>query len=455
MADRPPDGDPAGASPTGAASPRRLIARKRDGGTLTGAEIETFVRSFLEGGVADYQMSAFLMAVFFRGMSGDETAALTRSMVDSGTRLDLSDVPGVKVDKHSTGGVGDKVSIPLAPLVAACGVPVPMISGRGLGHTGGTLDKLESIPNFRTRLDAAEFTRILAEVGYVMGGQSADLAPADRRMYALRDVTATVESIPLIVSSILSKKVAEGADGLVMDVKFGRGAFMPEAGEAGRLGRELGRVGRLLGLDVRIFLTDMDRPLGRKIGNALEIAESIELLTGGGPEDLREITMALGAAMLVLGRKAADDAEGRRRIEAAIADRSGLERFRRLITAQGGDARVLDDLARLPRAAVIETIPAGSDGWVVDVDPRLVGEAVIDLGGGRRRAEDAVDPSVGFELAVARGEAVRRGQPLAVVHAADRAALDGAGAAIRRAFTIGAEPPADRPLIAFAGPGDP
>ncbi|HEX7880786.1 MAG TPA: thymidine phosphorylase [Candidatus Eisenbacteria bacterium] len=444
-----------GARPNLDLSPRRLIARKRDGEPLSAAEIESFVRSFLEGGVADYQMSAFLMAVFFRGMTGDETAALTRVMVDSGTRLDLASVPGIKVDKHSTGGVGDKVSIPLAPLVAACGVPVPMISGRGLGHTGGTLDKLESIPGFRTRLPADEFTRVLAEVGYVMGGQSADLAPADRRMYALRDVTGTVESIPLIVSSILSKKVAEGAGALVMDVKFGRGAFMPDVAQAARLGRELARVGRLLGVEVRVFLTDMDRPLGRKIGNALEIAESIELLTGGGPPDLREITIAFGSAMLVLGGKAADDVEGRRRIEGAITDRSGLERFRRLIEAQGGDASVLDDPSRLPRSPIVETVRAPEGGFVLDIDPRTLGEAVIDLGGGRRRAEDAVDPAVGFDLAVARGDAVRRGQPLATIHASDRAGLAAAESAVHRAFRIGPERPAVRPLIAFSGPGDP
>ena len=437
----------------GALSPRRLIARKRDGGELSPDAIESFVRSFLAGDVADYQMSAFLMAVYFRGMSGGETAALTRAMVDSGTRLDLSSVPGIKVDKHSTGGVGDKVSIPLAPLVAACGVFVPMISGRGLGHTGGTLDKLEAIPGFRTRLAADEFVRILREVGYVMGGQSADLAPADRRMYALRDVTATVESIPLIVSSILSKKVAEGANGLVMDVKFGRGAFMPDVEQAARLGRELDRVGSLLGLTLRVFLTDMDRPLGRKIGNALEIAESIDILTGGGPPDLKEITLALGGAMLMLAGKARDEAEGRRYIEGAIADRSGLEKFRQLIMAQGGDPLVIDDPSRLPAAPVRMELTAQEDGWVIDVDPRLIGEAIIDLGGGRRRAEDAVDPAVGIDLAVARGDSVRSGQLLATIHAAERGTMaDFVLAALRRAIRVGPAPPPPRPLIVLEHP---
>ncbi|MDZ4806018.1 MAG: thymidine phosphorylase [Candidatus Eisenbacteria bacterium] len=432
----------------GESTPRRLIARKRDGGELSSRDIESFVRSFLAGETADYQMSAFLMAVYFQGMSGDETAALTRAMVDSGIRLDLSSVPGIKVDKHSTGGVGDKVSIPLAPLVAACGVFVPMISGRGLGHTGGTLDKLEAIPGFRTRLPADEFVRILSEVGYVMGGQSADLAPADRRMYALRDVTATVESIPLIVSSILSKKVAEGADGLIMDVKFGRGAFMPDIDQAATLGRELDRVGTLLGLKLRVFLTDMDKPLGRKIGNALEIAESIDLLTGGGPPDLKEITLALGGAMLVLAGRASDEAEGRKLIEGAIADGSGLERFRRLITAQGGDPSVLEDPSRLPAAPVRIELTALEDGWVVDVDPRMIGEAIIDLGGGRRRAEDAIDPAVGVDLAVTRGDAIRSGQLMATIHAADRGGrVQFVEESVRRAIGVGAKPPPPRPLI--------
>ncbi|TPW12927.1 MAG: pyrimidine-nucleoside phosphorylase, partial [bacterium] len=412
----------------------------------------SFVRSFLSGEVADYQMSAFLMAVFFQGMSGDETAALTRAMVDSGQRLDLSGVPGIKIDKHSTGGVGDKVSIPLAPLVAACGVFVPMISGRGLGHTGGTLDKLEAIPGFRTRLPADEFVRVLSQVGYVMGGQSADLAPADRRMYALRDVTATVESIPLIVSSILSKKVAEGTDGLVMDVKFGRGAFMPDVARASVLGRELDRVGTLLGLSVRVFLTDMDRPLGRKIGNALEIVESIDLLNGGGPPDLRELTVALGGAMLVLAGKSDDEAEGRRRIEMAIADRSGLGKFRQLIAAQGGDPGVLDDPSLLPVAPARIEVVSSSEGWVGDIDPRRIGEAVIDLGGGRRRAEDAIDPAVGVDLAVAPGDPVRSGQLLAMIHAADRGSrVQLVEETIRRAIRVDPAPPTPRPLIIEAG----
>jgi pyrimidine-nucleoside phosphorylase len=434
--------------PAAALSPRLVIATKRDGGALSDADIHGFIEAFLGGSVTDYQMAAFLMAVYFRGLSGPETAALTRAMVDTGERLDLSNIAGIPVDKHSTGGVGDKVSIPLAPLVAARGVPVPMISGRGLGHTGGTLDKLESIPGFRTRLSTEEFLSVLSDVGYVMGGQTADLAPADRRMYALRDVTATVESIPLIVSSILSKKVAEGARGLVMDVKFGRGAFMPDPDRARELGAELARVGELLGLRVAVHLTDMDRPLGRTIGHTLEVRESIELLKGGGPSDLKAITLALGASMLRLGDAAASEVEARAKLEAAIADGSGLERFRRVIERQGGDAAVLDDPSRLPGAPVRRVLEASRDGWVADIDPRAFGEAVIELGGGRRRAEDTIDPTVGIELAVTRGDRVARGQPLLTVHARDDASAEAVVARrLEAAVVLADAAPPERPLL--------
>ena len=429
-------------------TPRTVIARKRDGHALADPELEGFVEGFVQGKVADYQMTAFLMAAFIRGLSGEETACLTRAMVESGARLDLRSIPGRKVDKHSTGGVGDKVSIPLAPLVAACGVPVPMISGRGLGHTGGTLDKLESIPGFRTRLDAREFTRILEEVGYAMGGQTEDLAPADRRMYALRDVTATVESIPLIVSSILSKKIAEGAEALLLDVKFGRGAFMIEPGRAAELARELVRVGELLGVKTVAFLTDMDRPLGRTIGNALEIEESIEILKGGGPSDLREITMTFGAAMLVLGGAATGIPDGRSRIEKAIADGSGLERFKKLIELQGGDPRVVDSAERLPRASASVALPSPGDGFVTDLSPRLLAEAVVALGGGRRRAEDAIDYTVGIRLHHAVGSTVTRGEPLLTLYGRDKAALERVLAeTVSPAVTIGPDRPSTPALI--------
>lgn len=429
-------------------SARRFITRKRNGETLPSAEIAAFISAFVREEVADYQMTAFLMAVYFQGLTGEETAALTRAMVESGSRLDLGGVPGIKVDKHSTGGVGDKVSIPLAPLVASCGVPVPMISGRGLGHTGGTLDKLESIPGFRTRLSAEEFAAVLRDVGCVMGGQTAELAPADRRMYALRDVTGTVESIPLIVSSILSKKVAEGAQALVMDVKCGRGAFMPDEERAATLGRELARVGRLLGVNTAVFITDMDRPLGRTIGHTLEIDESIEILRGGGPPDLKEITLALGAAMLVLGGRASDPAAGRARLEAAIADGSGLARLRRLVEVQGGDPAALDDPARLPRAPIRAPLASPAEGFVADMDPRALGEAVIELGGGRRRAEDRIDHAVGIRILRPVGARVGRGEPILEIEARDdataRRVLEGL---VRPAVRVDPAPPILPPLI--------
>lgn len=433
---------------TPALSPRQVIVAKRDGRELAPGTIEEFIRAFVAGEVADYQMAAFLMAAFLRGLTGAETAALTSAMVYSGRRLDLSTIPGIKVDKHSTGGVGDKISLPLAPLVAACGVPVPMISGRGLGHTGGTLDKLESIPGFRTRLPAEEFVSVLANVGYVMGGQTSDLAPADRTMYALRDVTGTVESIPLIVASILSKKVAEGARGLVMDVKCGRGAFMPDEARALELGQELARVGALLGVETVAFVTDMDAPLGLAIGNANEVEESIEILKGRGPVDVRQLTVTLGAAMLVVGGVATDVVSGMRRIEAAIADGSGLARFRRLVEAQGGDPRVIDDPRLLPQPSVRLPLHAAATGYVADLDPRAFGEAVIELGGGRRRAEDSVDPAVGIDLRRTRGEAVTGGDVLLEIRAADEATArrvrDGL---LVPAIRIEPAPPESVPLI--------
>jgi pyrimidine-nucleoside phosphorylase len=429
-------------------APRSVIAKKRDRLAVSSEEISRFISSFVAGSVTDYQMTAFLMAAFLNGLTGEETAALTLAMAQSGRRLKLDRLPGIKVDKHSTGGVGDKVSIPLAPLVAACGVPVPMVSGRGLGHTGGTLDKLESIPGFRTRLSAEDFERVLAGVGYVMGGQSEDLAPADRRMYALRDVTATIESIPLIVSSILSKKIAEGAQALVLDVKCGRGAFMADEQRARTLARELVRVGTLLGLKTVAFITDMDRPLGRAVGHSVEIEESIGLLKGQGPPDLLEITLALGSAMLVLGEGANDLESARSRLLAAIADGSGLERFRKLVEAQGGDPGVLDDPAGLPQAPYKLIVECERNGYVGDLDPLLLAEAVVELGGGRRRVEDAIDPAVGILIHRALGEAVKKGEPLLTILAAwDEAARRVAGNQVRAAVRVDREPPPLTPLI--------
>jgi pyrimidine-nucleoside phosphorylase len=429
-------------------TPESIIRSKRDGDELSRSAIEAFVQGFLSGSVADYQMSAFLMAVVLRGMTSGETADLTRVMLESGERLAFPGVPGLKVDKHSTGGVGDLVSLPLAPLVAACGVPVPMISGRGLGHTGGTLDKLESIPGLRTDLDATAFERVLARAGFAMGGQTPTLAPADRRMYALRDVTATVESVPLIVSSILSKKAAAGLDALVLDVKFGRGAFMKREEDALVLAHELVRVGRLLGLGTVAFVTDMDVPLGRAVGNGVEVESALACLSGRGPEDVMELVATLGTAMLCLGRPGAGWAESRVRLEQAVADGSGRDRFRTMVREQGGDAGVVEDPRRLPQAPASLPVVSPRDGWVTDLDPAALGRAVIELGGGRRRAGDAIDPAVGILLERRPGERATRGEALAVVRGhtlpeAERVARD----LVAPAFTLGAEPPRPRALV--------
>ena len=426
----------------------RIIRAKRDGRELDDREIEFFVRGFVAEEIAPYQVTAFLMAVFFRGMSPRETATLTRVMVESGETFSFPDIDGIKVDKHSTGGVGDLISLPLAPLAAAAGVPVPMVSGRGLGHTGGTLDKLESIPGLRTDLDAATFKRILKEVGFVMGGQTKDLVPADRRMYALRDVTATVESVPLIVSSILSKKVAEGIDALVLDVKCGRGAFMKTEEDALHLADELTRAGTLMGLRVAAFVTDMDLPLGVALGNAVEVKSALDCLRGEGPADIMELVDTLGSAMLCLGGKAPDWNAARRELTRVRENGSGLDRFRAMVEAQGGDARVVDDPGRLPQAPARVTVPASEAGFVADIEPFALGQAVVALGGGRRRAEDRVDPAVGILIHKRYGERVERGEALAEVLAADEAqAAQVAAEGVAGAFRVESQEPAPRVLI--------
>ncbi len=394
-----------------------LIARKRDGGSLVREEILRFVSAFLAGELADYQMTAWLMAVFLRGMSDEETVALTDAMTRSGDVLDLSGVPGIKVDKHSTGGVGDKVSICLAPLVASCGVPVPMVSGRGLGHTGGTLDKLEAIPGFSVSLDEARFIEILREVGTCMIGQTARIAPADKRIYALRDVTATVECIPLIVASILSKKLAEGIDALVLDVKVGRGAFMRTEAEARRLAAALVRVGTAAGKKVIALLTRMDDPLGLAIGNANETREAILLLHGGGPPDLVECTMALGAEMLVLGGAAPSVGAAREALSAAIGAGRAAATLERMIEAQGGDPRVVSDPSLLAVAPLALEIKADRSGYVGGVHALELGLSAVALGAGRTRADQRVDHGVGIDVRKKRGDAVAAGEVLAVVRA--------------------------------------
>jgi pyrimidine-nucleoside phosphorylase len=426
-----------------------IIADKRDGGALGAADIGRLVDGLMSGELADYQMTAWLMAVFFRGLDEAETTALTDAMLRSGSVLDLSAVPGLKVDKHSTGGVGDKVSICLAPLVAACGVPVPMVSGRGLGHTGGTLDKLAAIPGFRTQLTAADFVRIVRDVGCCMIGQTAEVAPADKRIYALRDVTATVECIPLIVASILSKKLAEGIDGLVLDVKTGRGAFMKDESRARALAQALVRVATRAGKRAVALLTDMESPLGRAVGNAVETREALEVLAGAGPADVVECTLRLGEEMLVLGGKAGDAAAARALLARAIASGAAARTAERMIEAQGGDPRVVADPSRLEVAPVEIVVQAPAGGFVTRVDALAIGLAGVAMGAGRTRADQAIDPGVGLYVDKKPGDRVARGEPVARLRV--RSAVDaertGAVERVRNAIEVGEAPPVPRPLV--------
>ena len=393
-----------------------FIRSVRDGETLRTEDIQEFIGQIASGELPDYQATAYLMAVYHRGLSDEATVATTLAMRDSGEVIDLSHIPKVKVDKHSTGGVGDKISIPLAPLVAACGVPVPMISGRGLGHTGGTLDKLESIPGFQVGLSQERFCELVEELGICLIGATAKVAPADRKLYALRDVTATVDSIPLITASILSKKLSEGIDALVLDVKVGRGAFMKDEASARKLAESLVRVGTGAGLDVKAYLTHMNHPLGTTIGNALEIRESIEILRGEGPADSTELTMALGAEMLVLGKAASNLDEARSKLSEAVTSGAGLDLFSRVIQAQGGDASVLDDPSKLPTATQTTEVCATRTGVVSHMDALGLGVAAMKLGAGRATAEDVIDPAVGLELLVKPGANVAENQPLVRIH---------------------------------------
>jgi pyrimidine-nucleoside phosphorylase len=412
------------------------IAHKRDGGELSDDALRAIIAGAVAGAIPDYQIAALLMAIVWRGLSSRELATWMDAMIASGDRLRLDDVPGRKVDKHSTGGVGDKISICLAPLVAACGVPVPMMAGRALGHTGGTLDKLEAIPGMRTDLEPAAFRRVLRATGLVLAGQSKRLVPADRLLYALRDATATVESIPLIASSILSKKIAEGTDALVMDVKVGRGAFLPSRANARLLARTLIDLGRRAGLSVIALLTAMDEPLGREVGNASEIAEAIDILRGGGPPDTRALTIRLGAEMLVQGKAARDLADGGTRIKAAIASGAGLDRFRRCVQLQGGDPRVVDDPTRLPTARHHHLWRAARAGRLVRLDAGLIGRAATLLGAGRSRKEDRVDPGVGVTFHIKQGASVQRGQPIATVHYSDDARWNATRPLLAQAITV-------------------
>jgi pyrimidine-nucleoside phosphorylase len=424
-----------------------VILKKREGGALSPEEIRFIVQGVTNGSVPDYQASAWLMAVLFRGMSFEETATLTDAMVHSGIRVDLSAVPGVKVDKHSTGGVGDKTSLVIAPLVAACGVRVPMMSGRGLGHTGGTLDKLEAIPGFRVNLSLQEMTRALEHVGCAMLGQTSEIAPADRKFYALRDVTGTVESIPLITASIMSKKIAEGIDALVLDVKTGSGAFMKTEAGSTELAESLVSIGNASGVKTEAVITRMETPLGLAVGNAVEVAECVDVLKGGGPADLVELSLELAARMLVLGREAVDVADGVRRAGAAIANGSALECFRKLIETQGGDPRIVDDSSRLPQPTDRHVVRADRSGFVTTLDAELVGRASVALGAGRDRVHDPVDPAVGIRILAKQGDELRRGDGVLELLYRDRERLDRALPLAARAVEVGAGRPASQSVI--------
>ena len=420
-----------------------LIQRKRDGGELTAEEIAELVLAFVRDEVPDYQMAAFCMAVYFRGLTGAETHALTDAMVRSGDTVDLSPLGRRVVDKHSTGGVGDKTSIALGPVVAACGVPFAKMSGRGLGHTGGTLDKLESIPGFRIEVGIEEFLRQVRDVGLAIVGQTADLVPADKRLYALRDVTATVDIIPLIASSIMSKKIAGGADAIVLDVKVGDGAFMKTFESARELAAAMVELGRRAGREVVYELTDMDQPLGRAVGNALEVREAVDTLRGDGPPDLVELVLSAAGHLLALSDLGVDHEEGRRRAEEVIASGAALEAYERWVKAQGGDP----SLDSLPRAALVVPVPAPETGYVRRIATTAVGEAALHLGAGRATKEDAIDHAVGIVVLAKRGERVEAGDRLVEIHSQDQAAADSAATEVIAAYELGAEQPEERPVV--------
>jgi pyrimidine-nucleoside phosphorylase len=423
-----------------------VIRSKRDGGALTPEQIAFFVDGFTAGRVTDYQASALAMAVFFRGMTPAETVALTEAMMRTGEVLDLSALPGPKVDKHSTGGVGDKTSLILAPLAAACGVYVPMISGRGLGHTGGTLDKLESIPGFRVGLSLDEFRAVLATAKLGLIGQTPEIAPADRKLYALRDVTATVESRPLIAASIMSKKMAEGIDALVLDVKTGDGAFMKSIEDSRALARAMVEIGRGMGKKVAALITDMEQPLGLAVGNALEVVESVETLRGNGPKDLEELSVELAAWMLHLATGESLDA-ARGRVREALRSGAGLAKLREVIALQGGEPAVCDDTSRLPRAARTLEVRAEGAGRVTAMRCAAVGTAAMILGAGRETVDSRIDPAVGLVLHKKVGDAVAKDEPLATLHVNDGQRLEEAVSMIRSAIRVGAEEARPAPLV--------
>jgi pyrimidine-nucleoside phosphorylase len=425
----------------------RLIERKRDGGRLEAGEIREFVLAYAKGQIPDYQVAAFLMAVYFRGLDRDEMNAMMEAMLESGKRLDLSRLPITRIDKHSTGGVGDKTSLILAPLVASLGVAVPMMSGRGLGHTGGTLDKLESIPGFRTALTLAEAERQIARIGCAMLSQTDEIVPADRKFYALRDATATVEVIPLIAASIMSKKLSEGLTGLVLDIKRGSGSFLPKVDDEIELAKAMIDLGSTHGCPVVAYLTAMDRPLGHACGNALEVVEAIDVLKGAGPPDLVEVTLALGAAMLVLGTVASSEEGAHTLMRDSINSGKALAKFEEIVSAQGGDTGIVRDPTRLPQARHLEPFVAKRDGVVQAVDPRAIGYGVIALGGGRRNMEEKVDPSVGFVITAKPGHHVKKGQSLATIHARSKEDIAVGRSTLEQAIVIGDSASQPLPLV--------
>ncbi|MHB1340330.1 MAG: thymidine phosphorylase [Coriobacteriia bacterium] len=424
-----------------------LIESKRDGHAHTREELEHLVAAFVSGEMPDYQMAAWLMAAFLNGLDADETVALTRAMAESGRMVDLSSVPGIKVDKHSTGGVGDKTTLVLAPLVASCGVRVAKMSGRGLGHTGGTLDKLESIPGFSVTLGPEQFLAQVRDVGVAVIAQSDDVDPADKKMYALRDVTGTVPCIPLIVASIISKKVAGCADAIVLDVKVGSGAFMKTETEARALAAELTRVGAALGRKVVCVMSDMDQPLGRAVGNALEVCEAVHTLKGAGPDDLTELCVGLGAKLLVLADAAPDENAARGMLTEAISSGRALQTFRQWVTAQGGDVRIADDPTLLPLSEFAMVLTAKTEGYVTGFDAEGVGRAAMLLGAGRETRDDVIDPGAGLVLAVKDGDHVDVGDPLATLYSSEEGRFEEASTRLAAAIRIGPDVPTPVPLF--------
>jgi len=424
--------------------PLDVIAKKRDGQELSAVEIEYFIQEYTRGEIPDYQASAWLMAVIWRGMTRAETAALTNAMLLSGETLDLSEFPAMKVDKHSTGGVGDKTSLVLAPLVAAAGLIVPMISGRGLGHTGGTLDKLESIPGFNVNLSVEQFRRVLGACGCAMIGQTAEIAPADRKLYALRDVTATVESPYLICASIMSKKLAEGIDALILDVKTGSGAFMKREEDAAFLAELMVETGQLVGKNVIALITDMNQPLGAMVGNSLEVIEVLEVLRGAGPQDLRELCLELAGWMLHAGGISPTPEQGKSEAAKLIKSGAALEKFRQMVELQGGDSAAIDDVSRLPSSKHTTEVTAATGGFIAEIDCYAVGVASVILGGGRSKKEDSIDPSVGIVVHRKLGDAVTRSEPLCTIHYNSETQAGEAASLLQKSFKIAENAPAEK-----------